>query len=271
MSEGVIYEGDCLDVMKKLPDNSINLVVTSPPYGDTRSKQYDDIPIDQYVEWFLPISKEIKRILKPDGSFILNIKERVREGERQTYVLELIIKMREQGWLWTEEYIWHKKTSVPGYWKNRFRDAWERCLHFNKEKNFYMDQKSVMVPIAEATIKRVKNRNQKTENVRRETATHSGFGTNVSNWEGKEKVYPTNVLFMSPETKNTGHSAAFPVRLPTWFIKLFSREGDTVLDPFGGSGSTALACLNENRNYILIEKKPEFIEVIKGRIKNESK
>jgi site-specific DNA-methyltransferase (adenine-specific) len=72
------------------------------------------------------------RVLKPTGTFILNIKEKVVNGERSTYAIELILAMKKQGWLWTEELIWHKKNCYPGKWPNRFRDAWERLLQFNK-------------------------------------------------------------------------------------------------------------------------------------------
>lgn len=88
--------------------------MTSPPYADQRKNTYGGIHPDKYVEWFLPISSELKRVIKPTGSFILNIKERVVNGERHTYVLELILEMRKQGWLWTEEYLWHKKTPIQG-------------------------------------------------------------------------------------------------------------------------------------------------------------
>lgn len=77
-----VYFGDCLEVLKKFPDNCIDLIVTSPPYADNRKKTYGGIPPSQYVKWFLPISEQLKRVLKPDGSFVLNIKERVVDGER---------------------------------------------------------------------------------------------------------------------------------------------------------------------------------------------
>lgn len=128
-----IVRGDCRDVLPALQHGFADLVITSPPYADNRKKTYGGVPVDKYVEWFLPISAEIKRILKPTGSFVLNIKERVADGERHTYVLDLILEMRRQGWLWTEEYIWHKKNCYPGKWPNRFRDAWERCLHFTQK------------------------------------------------------------------------------------------------------------------------------------------
>lgn len=125
-----IVHGDCRRVLPSLPTAFADLVITSPPYADNRKKTYDGVPANRYVEWFLPISAEVKRILKPSGSFILNIKERAANGERHTYVLELILAMRQQGWFWTEEYIWHKKNCYPGKWPNRFRDAWERCPGF---------------------------------------------------------------------------------------------------------------------------------------------
>ena len=131
-----IFKGDCLEELKNLPDSCIDLIFTSPPYADNRKKTYKGIPIRDYVNWFLPISDELKRVLKNDGTFILNIKERTENGERQTYVLELILEMKKHGWLWTEEYIWHKKNCYPGKWPNRFRDAWERCLQF-KHKELY--------------------------------------------------------------------------------------------------------------------------------------
>jgi DNA modification methylase len=118
-----ILLGDCKDILKKLPDNSVDLIFTSPPYADQRKSTYGGVRPDEYVEWFLPVSRELLRVMKKTGTFVLNIKEKVVGGERSTYVMELIIEMRKQGWRWTEEFIWHKKNCYPGKWPNRFRDA----------------------------------------------------------------------------------------------------------------------------------------------------
>ena len=112
---------DCMDAMKEMADKSVNLIVTSPPYADQRKTTYGGTHPDHYVAWFLPVTAELFRVLADDGSFILNIKEKVVDGERHTYVMELIIAMKKQGWKFTEEYIWHKRNSTPGKWPNRFR------------------------------------------------------------------------------------------------------------------------------------------------------
>lgn len=252
-----IIHGDCLTVLKVLPDACFDLIFTSPPYADNRKKTYNGVPIRHYVEWFLPISHELKRVLKPEGSFILNIKERAVNGERQTYVLELILAMRKQGWLWTEEYIWHKKNCYPGKWPNRFRDAWERCLHFTKQKRFRMFQEEVVVPMGDWANGRLVKLSA-TDQIRDESHVGSGFGKNVSHWLGREYAYPTNVLHLATECANRGHSASFPISLPTWFIKLFTEEGDLVLDPFIGAGTTALACIELNRHYVGIEMMKKY-------------
>src|ERR1051326_3311445 len=105
VEQPLIYQGDCLHILPELASNSVDLIVTSPPYADQRKDTYGGVSPDKYVDWFLPIASELKRALKDEGSFILNIKERVVNGERHTYVLELILAMRKQGWLWTEEYM----------------------------------------------------------------------------------------------------------------------------------------------------------------------
>jgi len=257
--------GDCAEKLTELKDNSIDLIVTSPPYADQRKNTYGGIHPDKYVDWFLPISDELLRVLKPTGTFILNIKERVVNGERHTYILELILRMREHGWLWTEEFIWCKKNSYPGKWPNRFRDSWERLLQFNKSKNFKMFQENVMVPMGDWAKTRLKNLSL-TDKIRDESKVGSGFGKNVSNWIGREKVYPTNVLHLATECNNKNHSAAFPESLPEWFIKLFTKEGDWVLDPFAGSGSTLKAAQNQRRNSIGIEIKPEYYNLVRDLI-----
>ena len=132
----------------------VPLIITSPPYADKRNA---GVKPNKYVEWFLPITDQLKRIFKDNGSFILNIKEHPNNGERETYVLELILAMKKQGWLWIEEYCWYKKNSFPGKWPNRFRDSWERCLHFTKNKNFKMYQDDVKVPIGDWAQKRFKS------------------------------------------------------------------------------------------------------------------
>lgn len=260
-----ILQGDSAEVLKTLPDNSIDLIVTSPPYADQRKSTYGGIAPDKYVEWFLPISEQLLRVLKPSGTFVLNIKEKVVDGERSTYVMELILAMRKQGWLWTEEFIWHKKNSYPGKWPNRFRDAWERLLQFNKSKKFAMYQEEVMVPMGDWAKSRLKNLSD-TDKRRDNSKVGSGFGKNISNWIDREKAYPTNVLHLATECNNKKHSAAFPEELPEWFIKLFTKEGDMVLDPFAGSGTTLFVAERMGRNAIGIEIIEEYYKMVKDQL-----
>lgn len=267
-SYGNIYMGNCYDVLNQMPDNSIDLIITSPPYADSRKYSYGGTHPDNYVKWFMPISNNFLRILKPEGTFILNIKERVFSGERHTYVIELILELRKQGWIWTEEFIWHKANSYPGKWPNRFRDAWERCLQFNKIKKFNMYQDSVMVPIGDWSKQRLANLSEK-DKLRQNSNTGSKFSKNISKWENKNMVYPTNVLHLPTECGNKKHSAAFPESLPEWFIKLFTKEGDAVLDPFMGSGTVAVVCERLNRKWIGIEKEISNCETAKERINKD--
>jgi site-specific DNA-methyltransferase (adenine-specific) len=260
--------GDCEDVLKQLPENCIDLIVTSPPYADQRKSTYGGIPVDQYVNWFMPKADQFLRVLKPSGSFILNIKERVVDGERHTYVLELILEMRRHGWLWTEEYMWHKKNSHPGKWPNRFRDNWEHLFHFTKAKHFKMFQNNVMVPIGDWAQERLKNLSE-TDKRRDNSRVGSGFGKNISNWVGREMVYPNNVLHLATECYNQQHSASFPVALPEWFIRLFTEEGDLILDPFNGAGTTCVAAKRLERHYLGIDTNAAYCQVSTDRLQND--
>jgi len=262
-----IIQGDCEKVLRSFRDNSVDLIFTSPPYADRRKKTYGGIHPDEYAAWFLPKSEQFLRVLKPDGTFILNIKEKVVNGQRHTYVIEIILEMKKQGWLWTEEFIWHKKNCYPGKWPNRFRDAWERCIQFNKSKKFRMYQDAVMVPMGNWARTRLRNLSE-TDRVRDESKSRSGFGKNISNWLGREKAYPTNVLHLSTECSFRNHSAAFPFALPEWFIRLFTKEGDLVLDPFVGSGTTAVAAKKLGRKYIGIDTKSEYCKLAEKQLED---
>lgn len=261
-----LYLGDSKKQLTKTADNSIDLIVTSPPYADQRKDTYGGIPHDKYVDWFLPISEQLLRVLKPTGTFILNIKEKVVDGERSTYVMELILAMRKQGWLWTEEFIWHKKNCYPGKWPNRFRDSWERLLQFNKNKRFNMYQEEVMAPMGNWAKTRLKKLSD-TDKIRDTSKVGSGFGKNISNRIDRDKAYPTNVLHLATECNNKNHSAAFPEELPEWFIKLFTKPLDTALDPFMGSGTTLLAANRMQRHSAGIDIIPEYYDMVKQQLK----
>lgn len=264
-----LYCGDCLDALQGLPDDSVDLIFTSPPYADQRVKTYGGVKPAEYVEWFMPRAAEFQRVLKTDGTFVLNIKEKVVAGERSTYVLELILELRSQGWFWTEEFIWHKKNCYPGKWPNRFRDSWERLLQFNKSKKFNMYQESVMVPTGDWANARLKKLST-TDQARDESKVGSGFGKNISNWIGRSLAYPTNVLHLATECANKKHSAAFPEKLPEWFIRLFTKEGDWVLDPFMGSGTTLVAAEKLKRNAIGVDIAQEYVEIARSQLQPAS-
>ena len=269
-----IIAGDALSKLrdrKIFPDESVDLIITSPPYADKRNDQYPTKTSAEYVRWFRKIAKQCQRILKPQGSFILNIKEHVKNFERQPYTYELVLDLIRIGWMWREEYCWYKSTAFPGYWPGRFRDSWERVYHFSKQKDIIFHKEPVKVPIGDWSKERFnKEWNFGHDKNRHLSNTGSGFSRKVDNWKDKKMVDPNNVLKFSSVSKNVKHSAAFPVELPEWFIKLMTNENDIVLDPFMGSGTTAIASLKNGRRYVGIEIQDEFIDIANDRIKDET-
>lgn len=277
-----IYEEDCMLTMGRMDDDSVDLIMTSPPYANARKRQYGGSDPDHYIDWLRPIAKECMRVLKPTGSFILNISDITVDGETHLFSFEIPIMMkRELGYKFIDPLVWHKKVCPPGKFKNRFKDAWEFCYHFSKTLDIKFFPKEVAQDSKQSSIDRY--RNQKENHVlkpqtdsgftftnknmnRRLRQTDSGVGTNDANLLEVMKALPSNVIHMSPETRNRNHSAAFPVGLPAFFIKAFTEVRDIVYDPFMGSGTTAEAALALCRNFIGSETKSDHVRDANKRI-----
>jgi len=260
-----VYLGDAKEVLKKFPHGYFDLIITSPPYGNARGKHYDGVNPNAYPSFILNFHDQFWRVLADDGSFILNIKDQVENGERHRFVWHTIESMSDMGWLSIDDYIWVKPNAMPGYWPNRLRDEWEYCFHLTKKLKFNMYQDSVKRPIGDWAKKRLFKLNDK-DNGRHNSETRSGFGRDLRKWVDKELVLPGNTIKVSLIGKNLGHPSSYPVGLPEFFIKLFTKPGDIVLDPFAGSGSTGIAAERLGRNVVLVDNKKEYYEIMKQRL-----
>lgn len=269
----MIIQGDCFELIKQLEDNSVDLVLTSPPYADivNYGKNISIKKPNEYVDWLLPLFNEIYRVLKPSGSFILNINDNCNNGYRNPFIYELIYRSQKETKLkFYDTYIWHKMNGIPNGSKKRFRNTTEFIFHFvknQKELKFYMDR--VMKEQSKATSDRrkypwqLKNHGVITDGER-------GNKTEYNAERLPEKVRPDNV-FRFPTASlardNTiRHPAPFHRELPEYFINLLTDEGDVVLDPFSGIGTTGLPCRDMNRHYIGYEMNPKYVEFSEKRI-----
>ena len=259
--------GDCREVMKDIED--VDLIITSPPYADARKDHYKGIQPNEFSEWFLSFHEPFFEKLKNEGSFVLNIKDRVVNGVRNHFVWKTIQSLEENGWQPIDDYIWHKPNPMPGYWPTRLRDGWEYCFHLAKTKRPYMNQDAVSVPIGKWAKPRLAKLTGKSA-IRHDSENLSGFGRDLTKWVGKKRVLPSNVLSLTVVGKNRGHPAVFPIGLPAFFIKLLSPKDSVILDPFAGSGTTGLAALQLRRNSILIDNNREYCEVAYGFLKKEA-
>ncbi len=260
--------GDSREVLKNYSDGFFNLIVTSPPYADARKKHYESIHPDNFPEFLLSFHDEFWRVLSDDGSFILNIKDKVANGTRHRYVWKTMMALSDIGWNCVEDYLWYKPNAMPGFWPNRLRDEWEYCFHLTKNKDFKMFQDAVKKPIGDWAQKRLENLNGKSAE-RHNSENDSGFGRDLRKWKDKDYVLPGNVVVVPLVGKNMGHPAVFPVGLPEFFIKLFTEKGDNILDPFGGSGSTGIAAKRNKRKFVLIDLKEEYVNVAINRIETD--
>jgi site-specific DNA-methyltransferase (adenine-specific) len=246
----------------------VDLIVTSPPYADARHKHYDGVHPDKFAEWFLTFHEPFFNALKPTGSLVLNIKDKVVDGVRHRFVWHTIEALCDRGWYSIEDYVWHKTNPMPGRWPTRLRDGWEYCFHLAKSKRPFFNAEGVQKPVGDWVESRLKNLGDN-DLSRHNSANASGFGRDVSKWVGKDKVLPSNIISLAVVGKNKGHPAVFPVGLPEFFIKLLSPQDGLVVDPFGGSGTTGIAALSVGRNCVLIDNNPIYCQEALKRLEGE--
>lgn len=255
--------GDCLERMKKIESGSVDMILTSPPYADRRKKCYEGKHSSEYVDWFLEFATEFMRILKPTGSFFLNIKPHCDKGERDLYVMKLVIALKEDiGFRFTDEFTW-TKLGVPGKFTGRFKNAFEPVYHFTKLKGFTHNPYSVAKEATEESKARYKRK------ACGETKNGSGFAgmrKEITNTLALPSNHLHFVQKSNQYTSQKNHPAVYPLELCDFFIKAFSNEGDVVLDPFMGSGTTGVAAKSLNRNFIGIEMDEVYFNIAKDRI-----
>lgn len=260
----LIY-GDSREALKQYT-GQVDLIVTSPPYADARQKHYDSIHPDKFVDWFLTFHDSFYKALKPTGSLVINIKDKVVDGVRHRYVWRTLEALAECGWYAIDDYIWNKPNPMPGRWPNRLSDGWEYCFHLAKSKRPYFNPDAVRKPIGNWVETRLKKLGEN-DLSRHNSANNSGFGRDLSRWVGKETVLPANVLTAAVVGRNKGHPAVFPLELPTFFINLLSPEGGLIVDPFAGSGTTGLAAMSQGRNCILIDNNYTYYQESAKRLR----
>jgi site-specific DNA-methyltransferase (adenine-specific) len=274
--ESRILTGDCFELIKDIQDNSIDLIITSPPYADivNYGKNISIKKPNEYCDWLLPLFDEIYRVLKPSGSFILNINDNCSNGLRNPFIYELIYRSQKETKLkFYDTYIWHKKNGIPNGGKKRFRNNTEFIFHFvknQKELKFYMDR--VMKEPAESYSERKKYKWKVTNHGQ----TEDGQRVAKEMIDGKDLpdlVRPDNVVRFHTaghaRDNTIKHPAPFYKDLPAHYIKFLTDEGDVVLDVFSGIGTTGMACKELNRDYIGMELNEKYAEFSEKRINGD--
>lgn len=262
MDLNTVYNADCKDFMFwALEEGSIDLVLTSPPYADMRD--YVKIPADKYVEWFLPIAQSIYEVLKPNGVFVLNIRNNVVKGKRHTYVYKLVDKIVEEvGFDLIDDIIWDKGKMLPNSKGRRPMDCWEFIFVFGKGIKVTWNPDPIRTPYDERTLARFQ------APIKRRWGSSSGDRGNMMVKPHPLGCFPKNILKIGSEAANQGHPAPFPVALAEWCVKGYSNPGDVIYDPFGGAGATAVAAQKHGRKWILTEICSDYVDVANKRIQD---
>ena len=271
----MILQGDCFELIKDLPDNSVDLVITSPPYADivNYGKNISVKKPNEYCDWLLPLFNEIHRVLKPSGSFILNINDNCSNGLRNPFIYELIYRSGKETQLkFYDTYIWHKMNGIPNGGKKRFRNNTEFIFHFvknQKELKFYMDR------VMEQTNIETKKRFERNGLFKPQGNIING----ARNYDVerdltvKDKVRPDNVFRFptagAARDNTIRHPAPYHRQLPEYFINLLTDEGDLILDPFAGIGTTGLPCRDLNRQFTGFELNEKYCDFGNKRISGE--
>ena len=266
---GSLLTADCLQVLRTLPDQSVDLVITSPPYdGQPKYGDGERYGREWFQTFFLKVTEEIWRVLRPNGSFVLNYRSRRSGGERGTLQFELVFWLRTQGFLFCEDFVWGKPSPPPGRFNRFLKDAVEYCFQFAKSPDWQFYPEHCLAP-ARWDAKDRERRKRLAQNYVRVNEP-SGQGRKRVQ-AGPDFVRPSTLLTFEPEfgPNPTQHPARFPLALPSFFIKLLTEPGQLVVDPFGGTGTTAVAAEQLGRRWLLVELNPAYSSILAERLRDD--
>lgn len=274
--KGKAIIGDSLELMKELPDNSINLVITSPPFALSRPKEYGNKNQEEYIDWILKFTKEVKRVITLDGSFVIDLGGAYQKGIpiRSLYNYRLLIRMcDEQGWKLAEEFFWHNPSKLPSpiEWVNkrkiRAKDSVNTVWWLSKSDFPKSDVKKVLTEYSDRMKKLIEDSSKYYTPKKRP----SGHEISESFGNDNGGAIPSNLLQIPNTESNSqylkyckdleikGHPARFPSKLPEFFIKLLTDENDLVLDIFAGSNTTGWAAQQLNRKWLAFELNHQYL------------
>lgn len=259
LKTNVIEPRACETYLEGVPDETFDLILTSPPYAEMRD--YVKIPAAEYCEWFIPKAKLFYRTLKTNGVFVLNIRNNVIAGRRHTYVYELVhLLHKEVGFDLIDDIIWDKGKMLPNTKGKRPMDCWEFVFVFGKGLDVTWNPDLLRTPYDERSLRRF------------EAPIKTRWGS--SRTEKGQKIvkphplgcFPKNIIKIGSESAYQGHPAPYPVAFAEWFVKGYSNPGDLVYDPFGGGGTTAAAAQKHGRRWIMTEIHEEYIRLAEKRL-----
>ncbi len=271
---GEMYCADSLEFMRGMEAGTVDLVVTSPPYALHFKKEYGNIDQEGYIAWFLPFAAEIRRILKPAGSFVLNVGGAWTPGHptRSLYHYRLLLALCDElEYKLAQEFFWHNpaKMPAPAEWVNvqriRVKDAVEYIFWLSPSERPKANNNNVLLPYSKDMERLIKRGLKQTKRpsghmIREGFASDKGgaippniikVGNNESN---------SNYIKESKRLKKKIHPARYPAELPRFFIEFLTDAGDLVLDPFAGSNTTGAVAEKLGRRWVSIEKLKEYAE-----------
>lgn len=274
--KGKAVIGNSLELMKELPDNSINLVITSPPFALSRPKEYGNKDQEEYIDWILEFTNEVKRIITLDGSFVIDLGGAYQKGIpiRSLYNYRLLIRMcDEQGWKLAEEFFWYNPAKLPSpiEWVNkrkiRAKDSVNTVWWLSKSDYPKSDVKKVLSEYSDRMKKLIENSSKYYTPKKRPS------GHDISDSFGNDNggSVPSNLLQIPNTESNSqylkyckdlkikGHPARFPSKLPEFFIKFLTDENDLVLDIFAGSNTTGWIAQQLNRKWLAFELNHQYL------------
>jgi len=275
-SNGAMYIGDSLELLESFPDESISLVMTSPPFALQRKKEYGNLEQHEYVDWFLSFAKVVNKKLKPDGSFVVDFGGSYMKGvpARSIYNFRVLIRMIDEvGFFLAEDFYWFNPSKLPSpiEWVNkrkiRVKDAVNTVWWFSKTEWPKSDITKVLAPYSD----RMKKLIEDPDKFYTPKTRPSGHDIGKSFSKDNGGSIPPNLLQISNSESNgqylancklmgiKAHPARFPAKLPEFFIRMLTEPDDLVVDIFGGSNTTGLVAERESRKWISFEMKPEYV------------